>query len=111
MAVTPQVNIVIPQGADFSEVFESQETDGTSTNLDNFTAVSSLKKHPGAGIGYSFTVGVTSTSGEVSIAMTSGVTVQLKPGRYYYDVYLTSPSGGVSRMVGGMAEVTPGIST
>ena len=43
--------------------------------------------------------------------MTAGLTVQIKPGRYYYDVYLTAPSGGISRLVEGQAEVTAGIAT
>ena len=43
--------------------------------------------------------------------MTSGETVKISPGRYNYDVFLTSPSGAVSRMVEGQAIVTAGIST
>ena len=49
--------------------------------------------------------------GEVSIAMTSGTTVGLTPGRHVYDVRLVSPSGAVSRLVEGMAFVTAGITT
>ena len=43
--------------------------------------------------------------------MTSGVTVGLTPGRYYYDVKLSSSTGSVSRLVEGMAIVTAGITT
>ena len=111
MAAVPVINIVIPQGTDFEEVFSSQETDGSSSNLDNFTGVSKLKKHPSSVISYDFTVGITSTTGQVSIAMSSSLSVQIKPGRYNYDVYLTSPSGEVSRLVQGQAEVTAGIAT
>ncbi len=111
MAAVPVINLVIAQGADFTEVFSSQESDGTSSNLNGFTGISKLKKHPSATTSYDFSVGITSTTGEVSVAMTAGLTVQIKPGRYYYDVYLTSPSGGVSRLVEGQAEVTAGIAT
>ena len=111
MAAVPVINLVIPQGADFTEIFTSTETDGSTSNLDGFTGVSRLKKHPSSATSHTFSVGITSTSGEASFAMTAGATVAIKPGRYYYDVYLTSPSGGISRLVEGQAEVTAGITT
>jgi len=111
MAATPAVNIVIPQGADFSEVFTSTETNGTASNLSGYVGTSKIKKFPESTSYESFSVSVTGSTGEVSIAMTAGKTVNLKPGRYYYDVVLTSSSGAVSRMVEGMALVTAGITT
>lgn len=111
MSATPSVNIVIPQGTDFSEIFTSTESDGSTSNLSGYTGAAKIKKHPSSTSSSSFTVGITSSIGEVSIAMTSGVTVRLNPGRYYYDVVLTSSSGQVSRLVEGMALVTAGITT
>jgi len=111
MAANPVLNITIPQGSDFSETFVSTESDGSLSNLTGYTGLAKLKKHPGATNSTSFTVTITSGIGEVGIAMTSGVTVGLNPGRYYYDVRLTSPSGAVSRLVEGMAIVTAGITT
>ena len=35
MAATPAVNITIPQGADFSQVFTAKETDGSVRNYDS----------------------------------------------------------------------------
>lgn len=111
MAANPAINISIPQGADFSETFVSKESDGSVTNLTGYTGSAKLKKHPGASTSNSFTVTITSGLGEVAIAMTSGVTVGLTPGRYYYDVKLSSSAGSVSRLVEGMAIVTAGITT
>ena len=111
MAAVPSVNIVIPQGTDFSEVFTSTETDGSASNLSGYTGNSEIRKYPGGTAYQSFSVTITGSTGEVSIAMTSGKTALLKPGRHYYDVYLTSSSGSVSRMVEGMAMVTAGITT
>ena len=111
MAATPTVNIVIAQGTTFSEVFSSTESDGTSTNLVGYSGASQIKKHPGATSSESFSVSIVGGTGEVSIAMTSGATARLKPGRYYYDIILTSNSGTVSRMVEGQALVTAGITT
>lgn len=111
MAANPVINIVIPQGADFSETFVSTESNGSASNLTGYGGVSKIKKHPASTTSKSFSVSITGSTGEVSIAMTSGITVQLEPGRYYYDVALTSPSGSVSRLVEGMALVKAGIST
>ncbi len=105
------VNIIIGQGVDFSEVFTSTEADGTTSNLSGYTGASKIKKHPESTSSQSFFLTITGLTGEVTISMTSAQTLQLKPGRYYYDVVLTSPSGSVSRMVEGQALVTAGITT
>lgn len=111
MAATPAVNIVIAQGTDFSETFTSTESSGSASNLIGYTASSQIKKFPDSTSSSSFSVSITGVTGEVTISMTSSVTSQLKPGRYYYDVLLTSPSNKVSRMVEGMALVTAAITT
>jgi len=111
MAATPAINIIIPQGADFGEVFTSTESDGSLSNLVGYSGVSKLKKYAGSPTAYNFIVGINTITSEVSIAMTAITTIDISPGRYYYDVVLTSSSGGVSRMVEGSAIVTAGIST
>ena len=108
---TPVVNITIPQGTDFSEVFTSTESDGSASNLTGYSGSARIKKHPTATTSTAFSVSITASTGEVAIAMTSGVTVGLKEGRHYYDVRLESSSGAVSRLVEGMAFVTAGITT
>ena len=90
MAAVPTVNIVIPQGTTFSELFTSTESDGSATNLAGYTGVSKIRKYPGASDSTSFSVSITGSTGEVTISMASSITNTLKPGRYYYDVYLTS---------------------
>ena len=111
MAVNPVINISIPQGSDFEETFQSTESNGSASNLAGFSAEAKLKKHPTAATTASFSVSIVGATGEVSIAMTSGVTEGLSAGRYLYDVRLTSSTGAKSRLVEGMAMVTAGIST
>ena len=111
MAAVPSVNIVIPQGTTFSELFTSTESDGSATNLTGYSGTAKIRKYPGAADSTSFSVTITGSTGEVTISMASSITQTLKPGRHYYDVYLTSSSDVVSRMVEGQALVTAGIST
>ena len=102
-------NIVIAQGANFTETFQSTESNGSASNLAGYTASASLKKRFEAKTSTSFAVTVTGSTGEVGIAMTPGKTSSLSHGRYFYDVVLTSPTGTKSRLVEGMVTVTPGI--
>ena len=111
MAAVPVINMVIPQGTDFQEIYQSSESDGTPTNLSNYTAFSKLKKHPSSLSAYDFNIGISSEAGQVAIGMTSGLTVGINPGRYFYDVFIKSPVGKVTRLVQGQVEVTAGIST
>lgn len=111
MAANPVINITIPQGANYSETFQSTESDGSASNLAGYSGEAKLKKHPAATESTSFSVTITGSTGEVAIAMTSGVTGGISPGRYLYDVRLTSSAGTKTRLVEGMALVTAGIST
>ena len=111
MAANPVINITIPQGFDFEETFTSTETDGSASNLAGYSGAAKLKKHFSSTSSTPFSVTITGSTGEVAIAMTSGVTVGLDPGRYNYDVRLTSSSGAVSRLVEGQALVIAGITT
>ena len=111
MAATPVINIVIPQGSTFSETFLSTESDGSITNLTGYTGTASMKKWYGSSTSIPFSVSVTVGTGEVAIGLTPGQTLNLDPGRYYYDVRLQSSGGSVSRLVEGMAFLQAGITT
>lgn len=111
MTVNPVINISIPQGADFSKTFTSKESDGSTSNLGGYTGTAKLKKHYSSTTSTSFSVSITSAIGEVTISLPAATTVGLDPGRYYYDVRLTSSGGAVSRLVEGMALVRAGVAT
>lgn len=111
MAVNPVTNISIPQGADFSKTFTSKESDGSASNLAGYSAAAKIKKHYDASTSTSFSISITASTGEVAISLTDTQTTDLDPGRYYYDVVLTSGSGSKSRLVEGMAFVRAGITT
>ena len=106
------VNISIEQGANFSNSFLLEDDLTNSTkNLAGYTGIAKLAKHPGSSSKTSFSVTITSSTGTVGIALTSGQTAVLKPGRYVYDVLLTDTSGVKTRVVEGMALVNAGVCT
>lgn len=109
---TPVVNIVVPQGSDFTQTFTSKESNGTARDLSGYSVSAVLRKHDTATSSTAFSAGITSAAaGKVTITMTDTTSLNLTPGRYVYDVRLVSGIGTVSRLVEGMAMVTAGITT
>jgi len=104
-------NIVIEQGASFTNTYFVEDSNNTVLNLAGYTGTATLAKHPASSSKTSFTVSIVSSTGSVSIGLTSGKTSSLKPGRYVYDVLLTGSDNAKIRIVEGMALVTAGVST
>lgn len=104
-------NIVIEQGANFSNTYFVEDSNNTILNLSGYTGVATLAKHPSSSTKTNFTVSIVASTGSVSIGLTSGKTSSLKPGRYVYDVLLTNSSGIKTRIVEGTALVSAGVCT
>lgn len=104
-------NIVIEQGSSFSNTYFVETSNNTPQNLSGYTGVAKLAKHSGSSSKTNFSVTITGATGSVAIALTSGATSSLKPGRYVYDVLLTNGSGQKTRIVEGTALVTAGVCT
>lgn len=103
-------NIVIEQGFDFDTSFELEDTK-TNAPLDlNLSSVESkLRKHYESTTSVSFASTVTNPNGGVvSISLNANQTVNLKPGRYVYDVKVTK-GGKVFKVVEGAALVRAGV--
>lgn len=102
--------IVIEQGATFSTILNVEDTAGASINLYGYTANSQMRKSYYSSSATTITSTVTGTSnGEITLAMSSANTSQLTPGRYVYDVIITSPSSVVTRVVEGIVTVLPSV--
>ena len=105
-------NITVNCGTDFTQEYDLFETGGKVIDLSNFTAAAALRKHRGSATSVSFTVKfVNRTEGRLSLFIPSWITANLKPGRYLYDVKLTSPSGAKSIILEGNVNARAGIST
>jgi len=103
-------NIVIEQGANFTNTYFVEDSNNTPLNLTGYTGAAQLAKHPASSTKTSFSMTITAATGSVAIALTSGATSSLKPGRYVYDVLLTSGSTK-TRIVEGTALVIAGVTT
>lgn len=93
------VNIVVEQGTDYEEVFTINNPDGSPLNLTGYTGSSKIRKFPDSTTSTPFTVGIVSAAGQVVVSLANTVTSELKSGRYYYDVIITSTATGKKQKV------------
>jgi hypothetical protein len=56
-----------------------------------------------------FTTAISVASSQIVLSLAKSITVDLTPGRYMYDVEITSGGDTTTRVVEGIATVTPGI--
>jgi len=103
-------NIVIEQGFDFDTSFQLEDTrQNYHLILTDVSTEGKLRKIYGASTSVSFASTVTSPDlGIISISLTASQTVQLKPGRYVFDVKLTN-AGKEYKAVEGAALVRAGV--
>jgi hypothetical protein len=106
MSVT-SINITIEQGEDFSSSFVIRNQDESIATLSNYSVLSTLKKHPKASVGISFTTSLNTSTSVVTIGMGRTDTSSLSPGRHYYDVFLVSPQGKRTKSIEGNVLVNP----
>jgi hypothetical protein len=106
-----KANIVIDQGTTFSTTINLTDDDDAPIDLTGYTGRSKMKKHYTSSNSHSFTVGLSGTSGVVTLSLSATQTSNIVPGRYVYDVELINPSNIVSRIVEGIVTVTPEVTT
>lgn len=109
MAAFP-INLLIEQKTDFDATFNvKNEDNSTPLNLIGYTAVANLKNSFTSSNSILFTVVfVDRYNGIIKISLSNAQTSLLKRNRYVYSIVLISPQGKKSRVIEGIAEVTPG---
>jgi hypothetical protein len=102
--------LVIEQGATFNTTLNVEDTVGTAINLYAYTAASQMRKSYYSSSATTITATVTGTAnGEVTLSMSAANTADVTPGRYVYDVKITSPASVVTRVVEGIVTVLPSV--
>jgi len=103
-------NIYIDQGSSFSNTITVSGADGSALDLSGYTAASQMRKSYGSSTSYTFTSTITdAAAGKIKISFTSDDTNDIPGGRYLYDVEITSSGGSKTRVIEGIAVVTPQI--
>lgn len=104
-----KANLLIDQGTDFSATIDVTDFDGNPFNLTNYTSAAQIRKSYAATTAYNFVTSDNNALGQITLTLSNTITNQMEPGRYVYDVEITSDAGQVSRVVEGIVTVTPGI--
>ena len=104
-----KANLVIDQGSTFSTDLNLTDENGDALNLIGYTANSQIRKwYTSINAAASFTTSINTSSGVITLSLTSAQTSNLVSGRYVYDVEINdTASGEVSRIVEGIVTVTP----
>lgn len=102
-----KANIVIDQGTTFQTTINVTDENDEIVNLTGYTGAAQLRKHFTSTTSYAFTVSISPTIGTVTLSMTANATANVAGGRYVYDCELTDTNGAVTRLIEGIATVTP----
>jgi hypothetical protein len=103
------ITLKIEAGATFNVELELDNADGSNLNLTGYTGASKMRKSYYSDFNiYPLTVSIVQppTEGKIILSATASETSTFKPGRYVYDVEITSGSS-VTRVIEGIIEVTP----
>jgi len=104
-------NLVINSGTTFDQTFTLEDSYTNSPmDLTGCTVSSQMRKWSGSSTATEFNaLIVRPLLGEISVGLTTTQTLQLKPGRYVYDVLVTAPDDEVTKVVEGMVLVREGV--
>jgi hypothetical protein len=103
-------NIFIDQGSDYSNIITVAASNGAPIDLTGYAVASQMRKSFSSSTAYNFTSSIyNAAQGKVRIQLSATGSNLVTPGRYLYDLEVTSPSGTKTRVVEGIATVTPQI--
>lgn len=104
------VELTLEQGANFTTVLDLKDSGGGILNLTGYSAASQMRKSYYSNTATSFAVTVTDAlAGQITMTMNSANTSNVTPGRYVYDVLITSGSGVKTRIIEGIVTVLPSV--
>lgn len=101
--------LFLEQGATFNTSITLDDVSGVAFNLVNYTATSQMRKSyysSNAAATFSVSTGNDPSLGVITMSLTAANTANVYPGRYVYDVYVTSGTTRV-RVLEGIINVTP----
>lgn len=108
--MTTVSNLVIDQGSDFSAAIPLRNQDTTPIDLTDCTVKSQFRKSYQSSSYKEFDVTVTDAqNGKIRLFLSANTSSDVQPGRYLYDVEITSASGNKTRALEGLIILTPQI--
>jgi hypothetical protein len=105
--------LFLEQGTTFNTVITLDDVDSEPYNLTGFQAKSTMKKsYYSANATANFTVTITDAiNGSISISLDSANSANISAGRYVYDVAIKDTSNNVTRVLEGIVNVLPRVTS
>lgn len=104
-----KANLVVDQGATFDASIDVTDVNDTAYDLTGYSVAAQMRKNYASSTSVTFTTSHTEGSGRINLELSASTTATIEPGRYLYDVEITSAEGKITRVVEGIVTVTPGI--
>jgi len=112
MSVIYVTNLVIYTGTDFEQSFTLENDQSNSAlNLTGYNASAQLRRYETSLSATNFTISFPNdrTTGIVTLSIGSSISSTIKPGKYLYDLVITSPSNIKTKVIEGIALVKKSI--
>ena len=104
------VELTLEQGANFNTVLDLKDSAGGILNLAGYTVAAQMRKSYYSTTATNFTITVTdAAAGQITMSMNSANTANVSPGRYVYDVLITSGSSIKTRIIEGIVTILPSV--
>lgn len=104
------VELTIEQGANFNTVLDLKDAAGGILNLASYEVAAQMRKSYYSNTSTSFTMTISDAgAGQITMAMDSATSANVTPGRYVYDVLITSGAGVKTRIIEGIVTVLPSV--
>lgn len=108
------VELYIDQGTDFINVINlTDDVTNVPIDITHYTVLSQMKRsYYSSSITANIACAITDASnGEISMSMTAANTAAIKAGRYVFDVKVIDTDDAVSRVLEGIINITPQVTT
>lgn len=102
-----RANIVIDQGGAFSAEINVVDDNNDIVNLSGYTANAQMKKWYTSSNSVTLSTAISAEEGLVTISLTTAETSVIEFGRYVYDVIIHDANNVSTKIVEGIATVTP----
>lgn len=104
-----KANLVVDQGSSFSATIDVTNVNGTVFNLTGYTVAAQMRKNYTSSTAVTFSATHNGIGGAITLSLLPATTTTIEPGRYLYDVEITSSGSSITRIVEGIVTVTPGM--
>lgn len=107
--MSAKANIIIKQGSDFSTSMTMTDDSGFPSDLSGYTGAGQIRKHYTSETFTNLEIlfSADRTDGVITIGLGRTATEAMEPGRYVYDVEITSSANTRTRLVEGLVTLTP----